>query len=77
MLQTISKSQFKPQVLEYLRLVEKTKKPLIVSHAGKPVIKIEAYTEKPEDVLKSLRGSVIEFKDPTKPIGEADWEALK
>jgi len=75
--QLISKSQFKPQVLEYLRLVEKTKKPLIITHAGKPVIKVEPYSEKPEDILQTLQGSVIEFKDPTEPIANKDWEALK
>ena len=77
MLQTISKSQFKPQVLEYLRKVEKTKIPLIITHAGKPVIKVEAYSHKPEDVLKSLRGSVLSYKQPTHPIGEKDWDTEK
>jgi len=77
MLQTISKSRFKPQVLEYLRLVEKTKKPLVITHAGKPVIKVEAFSEKPDDILTSLRGSVLTYKNPTRSVGENDWEALR
>jgi hypothetical protein len=27
--------------------------------------------------LDLLRGSVVEYRDPTKPVGEQDWEALK
>lgn len=74
---TISKSQFKPQVLDYLRKVEKTKQPLIVTHGGKPVIKIIPYTQDPKLTLVQLRGTVIEYKDPTSPVGEDVWESLK
>ena len=77
MLQTISKSQFKAQVLEYLRNVEEKKQPLIVTHAGKPVIKVSPYEEDPQATLKALRGTVIEYKYPTEPVGEDEWEILK
>ncbi|MBI4991012.1 type II toxin-antitoxin system Phd/YefM family antitoxin [Candidatus Gottesmanbacteria bacterium] len=76
MQQTISKSQFKPQVLEYLRIVEKLKKPLIITHAGKPVVKVIPYSEEQKDVLQALRNTVIDYKQPTKPAAE-EWEALK
>lgn len=74
---TVSKSQFKPQALEYLRLVEKTKKPLIITHAGKPVVQVIPYAISTTSILTSLRGSVISYKDPTEPVGVEDWEALK
>lgn len=74
---TVSKSQFKPQVLEYLRLVEKNKKPLIITHAGKPVIQVIPYSEDPKKKLEALRGSVIYYKNPTEPVGLDDWEVLK
>jgi prevent-host-death family protein len=77
MQQIISKSQFKPQVLEYLRQVEKTKNPLIITHGGKPVIKVIPYSEKPEDLLKELRGTVVKYIAPTKPVDQKEWEALK
>lgn len=77
MQQMISKSQFKPQALEYLRQVEKEKKPLIITHFGKPVIKISPYNENPEDILKALRKSFVSFKRPTDPVGVEDWEALR
>ena len=76
-MQTVSKSQLKSQLLEYLRKVEAEKKPLVVTHAGVPVVKITPYKEGADEVLQSLRGSVLYFKDPTKPVGEKEWEALK
>lgn len=79
MQQTVSKSQFKAQALEYLREVEKQKQPLIITHAGKPVAKVVPYKEeaKTEDILHSLRGSLVYYKDPTEPVGLEDWEVLK
>jgi prevent-host-death family protein len=69
----ISKSQFKPRASHYFRKVEKTGKNLIISDHGKPVIKIVPYSEDPEKVLKSLRDTVIEYKEPTEPVGFDDW----
>jgi len=79
MQQTISKSQFKAHALELLRMVEKQKQPLIITHDGKPVAKVIPYKEesKPEDVLKSLRGSVLRYDNPTEPVGLEDWDMLK
>ena len=73
----VSKSQFKAQALQYLRAVEKNKKPLILTHNGKPVIKIVPYKENPQAILKSLRDTLLFYKNPTEPIGVEDWEALK
>ena len=77
--QTVSKSQFKAQALEYLRLVQTQKQPLIITHAGKPVIKVTPYQEESnsEAILQSLRGTVLKYEDPTEPVGLDDWEMLK
>lgn len=77
MKQAVSKSQFKPQALEYLRLVEKSKKPLIITHAGKPVVEVIPYSKDAQDKLKALRNSVVEYKNPTEPVAVKDWESLK
>lgn len=78
MIQTvISKSQFKPQVLEYLRMVEKSKLPLTITHEGKPVVQVIPYVRSAKSILDELRGSVISYKDPTEPVGLDLWEALK
>ena len=75
---TVSKSQFKPQALEFLRMVENTKKHLVITHEGKPVVEVIPYSpENPKKKLEALQGSVLEYIDPSKPIGLQDWEALR
>ena len=73
MQQAVSKSEFKAQVLQYLRSVEKKKQPLVVTHGGKPVVQIIPYKE--PTFLQSLRKTVLSYKDPTEPVGDKDWEA--
>jgi prevent-host-death family protein len=75
----ISKSQFKPKSLEYLRLVEKEKKPITITHGGVPVVQIvpvKQTKKKEEDPLLALRGTVLHYEDPTEPVGLEDWEIL-
>lgn len=78
-MQTVSKSQFKAQALEFLREVEKSNTPLIITHGGKPVVKVMPYKEgiDPEATLKSLRGTLVFYKNPNEPVGLEDWEVLK
>ena len=75
--ETVSKSRFKSHALEYFRQVEKTRKPLVITDRGKPVLKVVPFSEDPEEILRDLRNSVMKYKDPTKPVGEADWETLR
>lgn len=76
-MQVVSKSQLKSQLLEYLRTVEKEKKPLIITHMGKPVLKISPHKEDAQNTLQALRNSVISYENPTSPVGETDWEIAK
>ena len=76
-MQLISKSQFKSQLLEYLRKVEQEKKPLIITHGGKPVAKVSPYKEDADKILQSLHKSVITYKQPYEPIEENEWEGLR
>jgi prevent-host-death family protein len=67
--QVASKSQFKSQLLRYLRQIEKEKRPLIVTHAGKPVVKVTPYCNKEEidATLNALKNSVVYYgrlRDP-------------
>lgn len=73
----ISKSKFKPHALRYFREVERTGKALIITDRGKPVLQIVPYSEKPADVLRILRNSVIKYENPMEPVGVNDWESLK
>lgn len=79
MQQMVSKSKFKAQLLEYLRLLEESKQPLVITHNGKPVAKVIPYKGEDEakDPIQSLRGTLVFYKDPNEPVGLEHWEALK
>jgi prevent-host-death family protein len=73
----ISKSRFKAKALEYFRLVEKSGKPIIITDHGKPVLKVVPFSADPKEILKELRGTLVEYKAPLKPVGVDDWNVLK
>lgn len=75
--QLITKSQFKPQALMYLRMVQQKKQPLIITHGGLPVIKIIPYSPKVSDVLDELNNTVVSFDQPMQPVAATSWEAAK
>ena len=72
----ISKSEFKAKALEYFRQVESSGTSLIVTDHGKPSIEIRPYHGTERSPLEILAGSVLEYVNPTEPVGEDDWEAL-
>lgn len=73
----VSKSQFKAKALEFCRQVEATGESVIVTDNGRPAVEVRRYRDDKRPPLEKLRGSVIEYKDPTEPVGEEDWEALR
>jgi len=77
MTEVISKSKFKPKALEYFRKVERTGQEIVITERGRPVVKIVPYAVDPEEALRSLRGTVVAYRDPTEPVGIEDWEALE
>lgn len=72
----LSKSEFKPKALKYFRQVQQTGQDIIITDHSKPVLKIVPYDENPLSIMLSFRGSALEYKDPTSPVGEEDWESL-
>jgi len=72
----VSKSQFKARALEYFRQVEASGEKVIVTDKGQPVIEVRRYQQDNRSPLERLNGSVLEFKRPTDPIGDDDWEAV-
>lgn len=74
-MQGVSKSKFKAQALEYFRLVQSGES-FVVTDRGRPVARIIPYRESQESVLAKLRGSVLNYTDPTKPVATDDWELL-
>ncbi len=73
MSKTVSKSEFKPRALEFLRQVEQSGEPLIITDRGRPVAKIEPYSDG-DETLERLRGLVLKYDDPLEPVGVEDWE---
>ena len=73
----ISKSRFKAEALELFRQVEKTGHPIVITDRGVPVLKLMPYKDDLDSMLAPLRGSIIEYIDPTEPVGLEDWDALK
>lgn len=73
----ISKSQFKARALEIFRDIEATGESIVVTDHGKPTIEVRPYREKDRTPLEVLRGSVTEYKEPTNPVAELDWESAK
>jgi prevent-host-death family protein len=74
---SVSKSRFKSQALHFFRIVEKSRKPIIITDRGRPVLKVIPYSDNPEELLKELRHTVTKYASPTEPVGLDDWEALK
>ena len=76
MVQTVSKSKFKPRALEYFRKIQETGEELVLTDHGTPVLKITAFKPDPAAALKTLRNTVVRFTGPLEPTGE-DWDALR
>ena len=69
---TISKSKLNPRLLEILREVERSRKELVITDHGRPVLKILLYSPKPSETLKTFRGNVVKYTDLTEPV-ESSW----
>jgi PHD/YefM family antitoxin component YafN of YafNO toxin-antitoxin module len=72
----VTKSQFKARALEYFRKIEASGKPIVITDCGRPTVEIRRYRSDQRSPLERLRGSVVEFRVPTAPVGEEEWEAL-
>jgi prevent-host-death family protein len=73
---TVSKSEFKPRALAYLREVEVSGDALVITDRGRPVVRIEPYRPARE-TLERLRGCVVRYEEPTEPVAADDWEAAR
>lgn len=65
---TVSKAHFKAKALEYLREVERSGKPIIVTDRSQPVIEVRPYRGVERNPLAILKGSVRKYQKPTEPV---------
>jgi prevent-host-death family protein len=73
----VSKSKLKPNLFKILRDIEKNGDEVIITDRGKPVLKISRYSENTDDVLHYLKNSIINYENPTEPVGIEDWDIFK
>ena len=71
----VSKSVFKAQALAFVRKVERTGEPIVITHHGKPVLTLAPYREEPAESLRVLRDSVVRYDGPFEPVSDEDWES--
>ncbi|MBL4753683.1 MAG: type II toxin-antitoxin system Phd/YefM family antitoxin [Flavobacteriales bacterium] len=74
-MQHLSKSQFKPQALKFMREVEETGESILITDHGKSVLELKPYKPDSVDPLVRLKGTVVEFTDPFEPVSTDDWES--
>ncbi len=72
----VSKANFKAKALQHLREVQRTGAELVITDRGRPVVKVVPYSDDPEALLRSLRGSVKRFVDPLAPV-DVEWESAR
>ena len=72
----VTKSQFKAKALEYFRKIETSRGSLVITDRGQPTVEIRRYRNDQRSPLERLRGSVLEFRNPTDLVAEDDWEGL-
>ena len=73
----VSKSQFKAKALEFFRQIETSGELVVITDHGEPKLEIRPYQPHTRHPLDVLRGSVLRYDDPTVPVAEDDWEALR
>jgi PHD/YefM family antitoxin component YafN of YafNO toxin-antitoxin module len=72
----VPKSLFKARALEFLRQVEATGEPVVITDNGRPTIEVRRFRVDQRTPLERLKGSVTAYASPTEPVGDNDWEAL-
>jgi len=71
----VALNEFKAKLSEYLKNM---KEPIFITRHGKVVAKVlpSDDSEVWEDVKEKMKGSVVQYSGPEKPVGEEDWTLL-
>jgi prevent-host-death family protein len=72
---TIAAGEFKAKCLKLIDQVSETRKPLVITKRGKPVVEVIPIASK-GDLIGSMRGSVLWEGDIISPL-DVEWEAMK
>lgn len=74
----VSKSELKAKMFEYFRKVESTKRPLVVSDFGEPVLIIHPYRKKQsiDELFGSARNNLSLDRDKLLESESEEWGEL-
>ena len=67
-------SEFKTHCLKLMEDVRKTRRQLIVTRHGRPIVRVVPCAEEVEPVFGFLKGTLTSYSYLTSPINE-DWDA--
>lgn len=73
----VSKTEFKAKVLEYFRQIEASGENVIVTDHGKPVLEVHKYHSNHRHPLDVLRGTVVRYENPLRPVAGSMWESIQ
>jgi prevent-host-death family protein len=73
---TVPAGQFKAKCLQLMDQVAETRKPLVVTKHGKPVVQVVPLPAKQRDIVGSMKGSVTILGDIISPL-DVEWDAMK
>ena len=62
----VSKSQFKAKALEYLRQVEATGEPVVITDNGRPTVEVRRFRSDRRSPLERLNDTVVDYEGRNK-----------
>lgn len=73
----VTKTEFKAKALEYFRQIEASGESVIVTDHGKPVLEVRKYYSNHRNPLDVLRGTVMRYENPLRPVAGSMWESIQ
>jgi len=76
-MQTMGVTEFKANALKVMDRVAKTKKPILITKRGKPIVQVAPVPKSEESSMGKLAGTITIIGDIEEPLGEDLWEACR
>jgi len=73
---TIAAGEFKAKCLKLMDEVAETRKPLVITKHGKPVVQVIPVSEPKPRLFGSMKGTGVILGDIVSPI-DVEWDAMK
>ena len=73
---TVAAGEFKAKCLNLIDEVAETRKPIIITKRGKPMVQVIPMPAKQRDIVGSMKGTVTILGDIVSPL-DIEWDAMK